>query len=296
MNTENTEWLPALLPIPRTAELVTVHQRGTRWYYRLDLESGPLTGERQRENRCGFETRWTHGRCDGAHAAPRHRPSGPGVPADGAGVRSRSNSCAATSRCSTTSGPRPVPTTTPCTASSCGTRTDACCTRTRRRGGSTDWWTWRGAVDPGLHDVRHPCAALALDGGVHAEILDDRIGHAHEGITVQIDGHRSTGHDRGAAELWLGSSARGWTHRMPTPGRAWSQIWPHRRRNGLPGDPWKAVPSGSGDRIRTCDLWVMSPASYRAAPPRAAFFCCAYDCTPPGNVLAPGGAPAPQAV
>ena len=24
----------------------------------------------------------------------------------------------------------------------------------------------------------------------------------------------------------------------------------------------------SGDRIRTCDLWVMSPASYRAAPPR----------------------------
>src|SRR3954447_21745036 len=26
----------------------------------------------------------------------------------------------------------------------------------------------------------------------------------------------------------------------------------------------------SGDRIRTCDLWVMSPASYRAAPPRVA--------------------------
>src|SRR5689334_2805292 len=24
----------------------------------------------------------------------------------------------------------------------------------------------------------------------------------------------------------------------------------------------------SGGRIRTCDLWVMSPASYRAAPPR----------------------------
>src|SRR4029453_1446466 len=26
--------------------------------------------------------------------------------------------------------------------------------------------------------------------------------------------------------------------------------------------------SCSGGRIRTCDLWVMSPASYRAAPPR----------------------------
>jgi hypothetical protein len=29
-----------------------------------------------------------------------------------------------------------------------------------------------------------------------------------------------------------------------------------------------AIVPGSGDRIRTCDLWVMSPASYRAAPPR----------------------------
>src|SRR5882757_4354167 len=31
------------------------------------------------------------------------------------------------------------------------------------------------------------------------------------------------------------------------------------------------IPTGrcsSGGRIRTCDLWVMSPASYRAAPPR----------------------------
>jgi hypothetical protein len=31
----------------------------------------------------------------------------------------------------------------------------------------------------------------------------------------------------------------------------------------------RALPLCSGDRIRTCDLWVMSPASYRAAPPRA---------------------------
>ncbi len=35
---------------------ITVHQRGTRWYYRLDLEPDPLTGKRQRENRGGFET------------------------------------------------------------------------------------------------------------------------------------------------------------------------------------------------------------------------------------------------
>ena len=34
--------------------------------------------------------------------------------------------------------------------------------------------------------------------------VSDRIGHAHEGITVQIYGHRSTGHDRDAAELVAG--------------------------------------------------------------------------------------------
>ena len=55
-----------------------------------------------------------------------------------------------------------------------------------------------------LHDVRHTYATLSLDAGVHAKIVSDRIGHAHEGITVQIYGHRSTGHDREAAELVAG--------------------------------------------------------------------------------------------
>ena len=55
-----------------------------------------------------------------------------------------------------------------------------------------------------LHDVRHTYATLSLDSGVHAKIISDRIGHAHEGITVSIYGHRSTGHDRAAAELVAG--------------------------------------------------------------------------------------------
>ena len=58
-----------------------------------------------------------------------------------------------------------------------------------------------------LHDVRHTYATLSLDAGVHAKIVSDRIGHAHEGITVQIYGHRSTGHDREAAELVAGPAA-----------------------------------------------------------------------------------------
>ncbi len=64
-----------------------------------------------------------------------------------------------------------------------------------------------------LHDVRHTYATLALDSGVHAKIVSDRIGHAHEGITVQIYGHRSTGHDREAAEAF-------WTHAQGPSGLA----------------------------------------------------------------------------
>jgi integrase len=52
-----------------------------------------------------------------------------------------------------------------------------------------------------LHDVRHTYATLPLDSGGHAKIVSDRIGHAHAGISVQLYGHRSTGHDREAAEL-----------------------------------------------------------------------------------------------
>ena len=55
-----------------------------------------------------------------------------------------------------------------------------------------------------LHDVRHTYATLSLDSGVHAKIVSDRIGHAHQDTTVRISGHRSTGHDRDAAELVAG--------------------------------------------------------------------------------------------
>ena len=61
----------------------------------------------------------------------------------------------------------------------------------------------RGAPHPGAQHPPH-LRTLSLDSGVHAEIVSDRVGHAHEGITVQIDGHRSTGHDREAAELVAG--------------------------------------------------------------------------------------------
>jgi integrase len=70
-----------------------------------------------------------------------------------------------------------------------------------------------------LHDVRHTYATLSLDSGVHAKIVSDRIGHAHEGVTVAIYGHRSTGHDRDAAELVAGLIHRR-LHDRATPGTA----------------------------------------------------------------------------
>ncbi len=55
-------------------------------------------------------------------------------------------------------------------------------------------------------------------------------------------------------------------------GRVWPGVVPALpcARKNPTGSDAGGVPFRSGGRIRTYDLWVMSPASYRAAPPRAA--------------------------
>ena len=55
-----------------------------------------------------------------------------------------------------------------------------------------------------LHDVRHTYATLARDLGVNGKIVTDRLGHANETVTQQIYTHKSTGHDRPAAEMMAG--------------------------------------------------------------------------------------------
>lgn len=47
---------------------VTVYKRGATWSYRLDLGPEPLTGDRQRENKGGFDSEDAAGR-------PRSNPS-----------------------------------------------------------------------------------------------------------------------------------------------------------------------------------------------------------------------------
>jgi integrase len=55
-----------------------------------------------------------------------------------------------------------------------------------------------------LHDIRHTYATLARDLGVNGKIVTDRLGHANETVTQQIYTHKSTGHDRPAAEMIAG--------------------------------------------------------------------------------------------
>ena len=58
-------------------------------------------------------------------------------------------------------------------------------------------------------------------------------------------------------------SASGDPHRAVALARALKSLGPWRDRGLVP-----IAASRSGGRIRTCDLRVMSPASYRTAPPR----------------------------
>ena len=184
---------------PMPTKGVTVHERGSGWYYRLDLEPDPLTGKRQRENRGGFESEdaaWK------AAMASKQRHAG------GRLVRSTPPDTVELLRAHLA--------VLDMERAAFGEEYDTSHGKHMRyedgRRLHADAVTRRfnrlmelaGVRRIRLHDIRHTHATLWLDSGVHAKIVSDRIGHAHEGITVQIYGHRSTGHDREAAELVAG--------------------------------------------------------------------------------------------
>lgn len=51
-----------------------------------------------------------------------------------------------------------------------------------------------------LHDLRHTWATLALGAGVHPKIVQERLGHASVGITLDIYSHATPAMQRDAAE------------------------------------------------------------------------------------------------
>jgi integrase len=51
-----------------------------------------------------------------------------------------------------------------------------------------------------LHDLRHTCATLLLAAGVHAKVVQERLGHATISQTLDIYSHTTPSLHAGAAE------------------------------------------------------------------------------------------------
>ena len=53
-----------------------------------------------------------------------------------------------------------------------------------------------------LHDLRHGWATMALSAGVHPKVVQERLGHANIGITLDVYSHVSEGlHDEAAERV-----------------------------------------------------------------------------------------------
>ena len=51
-----------------------------------------------------------------------------------------------------------------------------------------------------MHDLRHGWATLALQAGIHPKVVQERLGHANIGITLDIYSHATKGLNEDAAE------------------------------------------------------------------------------------------------
>ena len=52
------------------------------------------------------------------------------------------------------------------------------------------------------HDLRHSHAALAISEGVHAKVLQARMGHSSIAVTMDVYGGLFTGFDEGVADAF----------------------------------------------------------------------------------------------
>ena len=127
-------------------------------------------------------------------------------------------------------------------------------------------------------DLRHPYATGALKAGVRPKVVSERIGHADVGFFLPAYAHVLKDDDRDAAgqaasflpgDDWTSGSVA--LLRMHKPSRRaaaqFTSVHKLKRPPACADDrlacsgPTVFFSSGdisSGDRIRTCDLWVMS--------------------------------------
>jgi len=118
-----------------------------------------------------------------------------------------------------------------------------------------------------FHDLRHTFASLLLQQGESPVYVKEQMGHSSIQVTVDLYGHLIPGGNKQAVDK-LDTVAK-----KVEPA---TQAQPARRdtKSSPPPVPVKCLMErekfGCGEGIRTLDLRVMSPTSYRTAPPRSA--------------------------
>jgi hypothetical protein len=126
-----------------------------------------------------------------------------------------------------------------------------------------------------LHDVRHSYATAGRLARVDIKALSQRVGHTSVSFTMETYMHGDLEVDREVAQTLASVILAGLPDKLALVrryerGQSVTKSVTTEHETGPAYAETGPVFPGSGGRIRTADLWVMSPASYRAAPPRVA--------------------------
>ena len=125
----------------------------------------------------------------------------------------------------------------------------------------------QAARPPPVHGhpvVVHLCVFRLRKNGVHVHADNPRPG------APPPHHKKDYGHAKAGPDTPTNPTTRRLKHHVHADNPKSFSSMEDRHAEGL-GPCWDRglwIWSGSGDRIRTCDLRVMSPASYRTAPPR----------------------------
>jgi integrase len=74
-----------------------------------------------------------------------------------------------------------------------------------------------------VHDLRHTCATLALEAGVHPKVVSERLGHEKIGVTLKLCSHVTEGLEAGASRrLPVAAVLEPEVRQNPTERRLWT--------------------------------------------------------------------------
>ena len=116
-----------------------------------------------------------------------------------------------------------------------------------------------------LHDARHAHASLMLRQGVHPKVVQERLGHAKVGTTLDIYSHVTPGLQEAAAQRFEEGLTAARTSE-PTPNSVSSQNCCQRAKRKPQGHHWGLLlylKFGAEDGIRTHDPLLGKEMLYR---------------------------------